>query len=126
MIKVLLLIPGTFNGSIIAAGEEIELQDRSAKSLVSEGGAKYSNVESATLGVSHEGEKDWQVQAEGKTKVAQSELVKVKKALRDKLTHMDMAKEAKAMGVEFSYDATEDEFINAVVASGKAEALLQL
>ena len=55
----------------------------------------------------------------------EAEIEKLKAALDAKYKRDELAKAAKEIGVEFKYNAKNAEIIDAVVAAGKAEALLQ-
>lgn len=125
-VKILLLIPVTFEGSTVAAGEEIEVSERSAQALVDEGGAEFVQEKSATLDVTPEEEEADRILGEKEAQAVQDELERVRKALDDKYLRPELADAAKGIGVEFPYDAKKSEIIEAAVEAGKAAALLQL
>lgn len=129
---VKLLEPVTFGGSIIDAGEEVNLSELSAAALVKEGGAEYvGEISPASLGDLNEnqgegttGTPEGEKALEGQIN-AQEELEKIKKTLDAKYNRDPLAEAAKEMGVEFAFNAKKAEIIDAVVEAGKAEALLQ-
>lgn len=143
MPKVRLFLKVTLGGKDVAPGEVVDLKEKSAASLVAEGGAEYVEEEAAgspqddetgaegtnTLPdqvTGQEGAAEGQEEA-GKTEALQdeAELEKLKAALDAKYKRDELAKAAKEIGVEFKYNAKNAEIIDAVVAAGKAEALLQ-
>lgn len=133
MPKIKLLVPGTFNGGTVAAGEIIEVPERSAASLIEEGAAEA--IEQEATG-SPQGDEnpdggsntpgDQEKDQDGQDNGAQDEeLAKVRKTLDNKFKRDDLAAAAKDLGVEFAFDAKKAEIVEAVIAAGKAEVLLQ-
>jgi hypothetical protein len=102
----------TFNGAIVEAGDVIELSELSADALINEEKAVEVEPDKETR-KALKGE----MSPEGKEATGSDD--KGDKYTRDKL-----AEEAKAVEVEFAYDAKKGEIIDAVAAAGKAEVLL--
>jgi hypothetical protein len=120
----------TFNGATVEAGEIIELPEMSAQALIDEEKAEEVEPEGGKLpdGTEDPGNDDKgdgrPNPSEGSEDDTSKQLDLTKKALNDKYTRDDLAKEAKAIEVEFAYDAKKGEIIEAVVTAGKAEVLL--
>lgn len=133
MPKVKLLKPVTFNGAIVEAGEEIEVAERSAASLVADKVAEYLGEKTAaTVGVSDEtvdsgttATPDEENAPTGESGASNEADAKAAKALDDKYKRDELATAAKDAGVEFPYDAKKAEIIEAVMTAGKAETLLK-
>jgi len=132
MPKVKLLGPVTYNGSIVEAGEILELPEKSAKSLVGDKIAEFINeMKPATVDVTDEtgdeGTTDTPAEKNEATgeNNSQEDIEKLKKALDNKYNKEPLAEKAKELGVEFPYDAKKAEIIDAVIAAGKADVLLQ-
>lgn len=115
--KVKVISPVTFEGSEVQPGEFIEVSDLSAKALIAEGRAA---VDEEALNEEEKAAYEAQEAAAAK----EAEAAKVKKALNDKFTRDDLAAAAKEAAVEFAYDAKKADIVDAVIAAGKAEALL--
>lgn len=130
---VLLKQDVTFCGSIVEAGETLELSESNAKSLVEESMAEYideitpavaddldETVDGSIKGIDEEND-----DLKNDFEASEEDLAKVRKTLDDKYKRDDLAKEAKELGVEFAYNAKKDEIIEAVIAADKAQVLLQ-
>jgi hypothetical protein len=122
----------TFNGSIVEAGEVIELSEKSAQALINEDKAAEAIPDEET-GKALEGagspENDETgnkhlTTSEDPEKTAGEELELITSALNAKYNRDPLAEEAKAVGVQFPYDAKKSEIIQAVIEAGKAEVLL--
>jgi len=134
---VLLKEPVTFNGAIVEAEEVVELGALSAKALIDEGKAVEVTPDAETgkalEGAGSPGSGDntdphQVVPSEPKIDPENDkdkDLELTKKALNDKFNRDPLAEEAKAVGVEFPYDAKKGEIIQAVIEAGKAEVLLE-
>jgi len=115
----------TFQGKDVHAGTGIVLPEASAKSLVASGLAEFVTADEQN------GEVDVSKAAEGTNTqeadaIAKDDaLAKLTKALDDQYKRDELATEAKAVGVEFPYNAKKDEIITAVIAQGKEAALLK-
>lgn len=133
LVKVKLLVPVTLGGSIVDAGEEIVLSERSAASLVADNQAEaIVDQIDATTDVSDDNLDTDTTDTPGEDEGAKDEidaleeLERVRKALDDKYKRDEVAATAKELGVEFHYDAKKAEIIEAVIEAEKAEFMLQL
>jgi hypothetical protein len=122
----------TFNGSIVEAGEVIELSEKSAQALINEDKAAEATPDEETAkaleGVgSPENDETGDphlTPSEDQKDQAGEALELITSALNAKYNRDPLAEEAKAVGVEFPYDAKKGEIIQAVIEAGKAEVLL--
>lgn len=130
---VLLTAPVTFNGAHIEAGEVIELGELSAQALIEEGKAKAAEPTAETKDALERPETPQEGEdadphltpSEDDEEPAEEELARMTKALNAKYTRDDLADEAKAVGVEFAFNAKKGEIIQAVIEADKADVLLQ-
>jgi hypothetical protein len=119
--KVKLLKTVTLFGSDIAAEEVIEVNEVSAAALVKEGAAEYEEGEAGTQDPGQQQDPN----AVDPVAAAAAEVDRQKKALDAQYTKDVLAAAAKEIGVEFPYDATKGAIVEAIVAAGKASALLK-
>ena len=113
--KVRLLKPVTLESSEVPAGEIIDVSELSAGALIEEGAAEAT--EGPTGSEPPAGD-----QTTGETEEQAAE--KLRAALDSKYKRDELADAAKEAGVEFAFDAKKAEIVSAVMAAGKAEALL--
>lgn len=106
----------TFQGADVTVGETLELGAASADSLVAEGFAEFIDESSEPAGGNQDDEA---------AQAAAAELERIKKALDDQYKAPELKDAAKDAGVEFAYDATKPEVIQAVIDQDKAAALLK-
>lgn len=132
----------TMQGKDVPVDTEMELDDRNANSLIDSGHAvavepaNNSGAENAP----GSDEKVTQVQtpaadpvnvtggqADAKTpeEIAAEERAKIEKALDAQYKRDELVEKAKAVSVEFAYDAKKADIIAAVIDQGKATALLK-
>lgn len=117
--KVILTAVVTHGRHNLEPGTVIELPEASALALINEERAKPAE---------EKGDPALLIGAEGviDPEAAAREVVeKMRKALDDKYKRDPLAEAAKNVGVEFAYDATKAEIIDAVIAAGKADILIQ-
>lgn len=133
LMKIKLLVPVTLEGTIVEAGEEIVLSEKSALSLLEDNLAEaIEDQNDATIGVSDDTLNTDTLGTPGEDESANDELnaveeiEKVRKALENKYKRDEVAAAAKELGVEFHYNAKKSEIIEAVIEAGKAEFMLQL
>lgn len=122
--KVKLIEAVTVESGEVAAGEYIELSEKSAKALIAEGRAELDEEQIEADSIT---EKQKAAEEEAKAiaeKKAVEELAKTRKALDSKYKVEELAAAAKEAGVEFAFDAKKADIIEAIIAAGKAEALL--
>lgn len=128
-----LLGPVTFGASTVEAGEVINLSELSAAALVKEGNAVYEEAtEDPTSDEKVEEDPtvltEVEEAQEGATEVVEgteTEEDRLRSALSAKFKRDDLAKAAKDIGVEFTYDAKKSVIVEAVIEAEKAEALLR-
>jgi hypothetical protein len=140
-LKVEIIGPVTLGYSTIDSGI-IELDEVSANALVAEGKAKHVENQEGGNGAGVSGDANTSVDAQkgaknpadgeddklqgvGANNPADEAVALMRKALDDKFKRDELAEAAKAIGVEFAYDAKKAEIVEAVIAAGKAEILVQ-
>ncbi|WP_336786566.1 hypothetical protein [Paenibacillus sp. MMO-177] len=115
MPKIKIIAAGvTLGGQDIAVGDEIEVSERSAASLIESGHAEGGAVADANPDAGGQGGGNEPTEAELQAKALDSQYK------RDEL--YEAAKEA---GVDISFDAKKGEIIAAVIAQGFAAALIK-
>lgn len=122
--KLKLIAAVTFESGEIQPGEYIEVSEKSAKALIEEGRAVIDAEQEEADRIL---EKQKAAEEEAKAlaeKKAIEELTKTRKALDGKYKVEELAAAAKEAGVEFAFDAKKADIVEAVIAAGKAEALL--
>jgi hypothetical protein len=108
----------TLNGDNLKKGSVIELDDEHADNLVDGNFAAYCNEDGETL----------KAPAAKAKKPADGTIVdadKVRNALDTQYKADELKSAAKEAGVEFAFDATKAQVIEAVIAQDKAAALLK-
>lgn len=130
--KVLLQMPVSSAGRTVAPGNVLDLPERSAKALVAEGRATLLLEQKSEIDANapSKPQDTPNVQVDTKTPTAGESATEgkpdtVAKALGNQYKRDELAKAAKAVGVEFHYDAVKAEIIDAVIAQGKADVLLK-
>lgn len=122
--KVKLLKTVTLWGNDVNPGEVIEVNDVSADALVNEGAAEHVEAEEGSQDPAGDGENN----NEGgqQDPAAEAAAIEMQKAALDaQYKKDDLAEAAKAVGVEFHYDAKKADIIEAVIAAGKASVLMK-
>jgi hypothetical protein len=137
---VLLAAAVTLHGREVAAGNVIELPEKSARALVNEGLGVFAEPTAGTAAelaalangnpvengaTQHGGQLPPDGGNVANTGAQYAEIEKLKKALDNQYKKDELAEAAKAIGVDFPYDANKAEIIEAAIEQGKAEALLK-
>jgi hypothetical protein len=116
----------TKEGKNVPPGEILELSEKSGAALVAEGMATEVLSETETVKASADETFTGNIQSGSNVGGPElSEEEKQAKALASQYKRDELAAAAQAAGVDFPYDAKKNEIIAAVIAQGKAEALLK-
>ncbi len=115
----------TFQGKEKNAGDKVNIPERSAKALVDAGLAEYVAEQPPGLTTEDGNNQGGSNLPNGDLKGQEDEVARLAKALEDQYKCDELSEAAKAIGVEFKYDAKKPEIITAAIEQGKATALLK-
>lgn len=128
MAKVKFLKVVTMGSSDLPVGSIDEVDDQSAAALVREGAAEYVEEDSNDDADDEDLEAKAKAQAildAAANKPTDEEIDMVRKALDAQYKRDELADAAKAVGIEFPYDAKKGDIVEAVLAADKAALLLK-
>lgn len=128
MPKVYIDVEGvTFDGKDAAVGDVIEVSDMGAKALIEEGKARPAGADGKPKDVDDE-----DTTAAGPTNpeanpqaAAEAEVEKQRQALDSQYKLDELKEAAKAAGVDFAFNATKAQVIDAIMEQGKATLLIK-
>lgn len=113
----------TLHGVDVPPGEVIEVDDKSGAALIAEeAGEEAKHIAVAPDGLDDEGTDEKQ---EGEEDTKAAEIERVRAALDAQYKRDELAEAAKAVGVDFAYDAKKAEIIQAVIDQDKVAAILK-
>ena len=128
---VKLVVPVTWQGMDVAAGEVIEVNDQSAEALIRDGAAAEYKAKSEegsgpADGAENPGHEVGESGAPDHATPDPALTIEMdKKALDAQYKADELKKAAKDVGVEFPYDANKGAVIEAIIEAGKAALLLK-